>query len=276
MKNVACIIARTNSSRLPKKVLRDVGGLRLIEYIINKTKKSQLVDEIYLCTSVDESDKVLLDIAKGCGIKSYAGSLDSVIDRMLNVAKIENADNVIRITGDNIFTDEVYLDIMLKYHIKNDAHYTRIEKLPIGITPEVMKVEALKKCYSLMNPDESQYLMLYMFQPEIFKCLVILPEKQHQKPNMILTVDNASDFERTLTIIDNKKQLLDLDEIIAKCEADHKPNIQYKGGGVIKLPANLSIYFKTYRTEMDLRMEKSIVKKLKAGSYSQIKQLQNV
>ena len=63
-KVVACIIARTNSTRLPKKVLRSVGSYVLIEYLAEKIKKSKLVDEIYLCTSTEENDKVLLDIAK--------------------------------------------------------------------------------------------------------------------------------------------------------------------------------------------------------------------
>lgn len=276
MKNVACIIARTNSTRLPKKVLRDVGGLKLIEYIISKIKKAKLVDEIYLCTSTDENDKVLLDIAKECGIMAYAGSLDSVIDRMLDVAEIENADNLIRITGDNIFTDEVYLDIMLEEHIKSNSDYTRTELLPIGVTSEVMQVKALKKCYSMMNPDESQYLMLYMFQPEIFKCKVIIPEKSHQKPNMTLTVDNPDDFERTLAIIDNKKELLDLDDILLKCKHANIPNTIYEGSGIVKFPSNLSVYFDTYRKEMDLRIEKSSCIQLIEGTYNKTKLSQDV
>ena len=62
-----------------------------------------------------------------------------------------------------------------------------------------------------MNPDESQYLMLYMFQPSIFKCLVVIPEKKHQTKNLTLTVDTPEDFKRTLEIINNgPKKLLDM------------------------------------------------------------------
>lgn len=274
MKNIACIIARTNSSRLPKKVLRDVGGLSLIEYIIKKVKRARLVDEIYLCTSIDEDDEVLLEIAKKCEIKSFAGSRESVIDRMLDVAKISNSDNLIRITGDNIFTDEVYLDIMLEYHIEANVDYTRIERLPVGITPEVMKTEALRACHPLINKEESQYLMLYMFQPEIFKCQVLIPELNHQKPNMSLTVDTLLDFERTISIISKESKLLDLDDILIKCEKMGIQNTEYKSKEIIKFPANLTVNFKTYRTEMDLRIEKSLVKQLQKGTYMKTKKIQ--
>lgn len=269
-KVVACIIARTNSTRLPKKVLRSVGSFILIEYLVEKVKKSKLVDEIYLCTSIDENDKILLDIAKGLEIKSYAGSLDSVIDRMLDVAEIENATDVIRITGDNIFTDEVYLDIMIDQHLKNMVEYTRTENLPIGVTSEVINVEALKKCYSLMNPDESQYLMLYMFQPKIFKCLVILPEVKHSKPNYTLTVDTEEDLERTLSII-NSDELLDLNQILEICDRNDIKNLIYENTGMVKFPANLNVYFETYRREMNMRVKMSKIYKVGIGEYLKIK-----
>jgi len=258
MKTVACIIARTSSTRLPKKVLREIRGIKLIEYIIKKIKRSLNVDEVYLCTSVDDNDKILLEIAEKNGIKSYAGSRDSIIERMLAVAEIEKADNVVRITGDNIFTDEVYLDLMIKYHLQNKADYTRTEYLPIGITSEIIKVEALKKCNKQMNPKESQYLLLYMFQPDEFKCLVLIPEKKHHEPTMTFTVDTPADFDRTELLIKHEKNsLLNIDDIFNICNSNLIPSTKYKLSGAIKFPANLTFSFKAFRTEMQMRVDKS-------------------
>jgi len=268
MKTIACIIARTSSTRLPKKVLREVAGLKLIEYIIRKIKKSRNIDEIYLCTSVDKEDKVLLEIAKQNGIKSFAGSRESVINRMIAVAEIENADNIVRITGDNIFTDEIYLDLMIKYHLQNNADYTRTEYLPIGITSEIMDVKALKKCYKQMNPNESQYLLLYMFQPTNFNCLVLIPEKRHNKPTMTFTVDTPSDFTRTKQLTKaNPNKLLNLDDILNICEKEKITNVEYKASETVKFPANLEFSFKAFRTEMEMRIKKSRIIHLKPGEY---------
>jgi len=276
LKTVACIIARTNSTRLPKKVLKNVNSkFTLIEYLIEKTKKSRLVDEIYICTSKHIDDQVLKKVAEKKGVKFYAGSLDSVIDRMLDVAKLEKATDVIRITGDNIFTDEVYLDIMIDQHFKKKVEYTRTENLPIGVTAEVIKVEALKRCYNLMNPEESQYLMLYMFQPSIFKCLVLLPEIRHSQPNYSLTVDTPLDFERTLRII-SSNDLLSLDQILETCNKKEIKNLIYKKNGMVKFPANLKIYFETYRIEMDMRIKMSSIYNVKPGEYLNYKKKLNV
>lgn len=257
MKNVACIIARTESKRLPQKALLDINGLKMIEYIIQKVKKAKLIDEIYVCTSTEDSDKVLLEIAKKNGIKAYAGSLNSVIDRILDVAKIENADNLIRITGDNIFTDEVYIDLMLKHHIENKTDYTRTEHLPIGITAEIISYPALKKCYSLMDPNYSEYLYLYIFQPTIFNCQVLIPSTQHQNPNWLLTVDTPQDLQRVKAIIQDRKEPLNYNEIIEICENQQISDLEIQFSDNIKLPGGIYLTYDAFVKEKKNRINQA-------------------
>lgn len=267
VKNVACIIARTNSKRLSKKVLREINGIKLIEYIIKKIKRSKHVDEIYLCTSIDKDDEILIEIASKNNIKSFAGSRESVIDRMLEVAKIENADNVIRITGDNIFTDEVYLDLMLKYHNKNNFDYTRTEYLPIGVTAEVIKTIALKKCYFLIDPKFSEYLLLYIFQPEKYNCQVLIPEDMHRHPEWSLTVDTLDDLQRTEEIIEKQKNIPNYIDILSICNNNNINNLDYKISNNVKCPAGIMITHSAFRNEMEERIKKSKIIQLKKGEY---------
>ena len=268
MKNVACIIARTESKRLPQKAIIDINGLRMIEYIIQKVKKSKLIDEIYVCTSTEESDKVLLDIAKKNGVKSYAGSLNSVIDRMLDVAEIEKADNLIRITGDNIFTDEVYIDLMLNYHLENKVDYTRTEYLPIGLTAEIIKYKALKDCYTLMDPNYSEYLYLYIFQPSIFKCQVLIPNQKHQNPNWLLTVDTPQDLERIQAIVRNSKDLLNYNEIIEACNNNEIPNLEIHFKDNIKLPGGVFLTYDAFVKEKENRIQQAMRVEISIDEYN--------
>ena len=267
MRNIACIIARTNSKRLSKKVLREINGIKLIEYIIKKIKRSRYVDEVYLCTSIDKEDEILIEIASKNNIKSFAGSRESVIDRMLEVAKIENADNVIRITGDNIFTDELYLDLMLKYHNKNNVDYTRTEFLPIGVTAEIIKSVALRKCYSLMDPKFSQYLFLYIFQPEKYNCQVLIPEDTHRHPDWSLTVDTPDDFQRTEEIIEKQRNIPNYIDILSICNNNKISNLYYKVSDNVKCPGGLLITYSALRKEKEERIKKSKIVNLREGEY---------
>ena len=276
MKNIACIIARTDSRRLERKVLKEINGIKLIEYIIRKVKRSKYVDKIYLCTSIDKNDRILLEIAKQNGISSYAGSRESVIDRMLDVAKKEKARNVIRITGDCIFVDEVYLDLMLEYHHKHRADYTRTECLPVGVTSEVIDTKALENCYKSMSPNFSQYLLLYMFQPKKYNCLVLIPEKGHRHPSWVLTVDEPEDWKRTLVIIGNEREPLNYKDIMKICSNKRINNLELSPFSSLKFPAKVFISFRACRTEMDIRTQMSHRICLRKGEYDQILRRQRI
>ncbi|MFW9972733.1 MAG: cytidylyltransferase domain-containing protein [Candidatus Odinarchaeota archaeon] len=267
MKNIVCIIARTYSKRLPNKVLKEINGTKLIEYIIKKVKRSKLVNNIYLCTSIDKEDRILLKIAKEHNIKPYAGHRIYVINRMLEVAEKEKADNVIRITGDNIFTDEVYIDLMLKYHDENGVDYTRTEFLPLGVTAEVIRTNALKNCYNLMDPSFSQYLLLYMFQPEKFNCLVLIPENNHKHPDWSLTVDTQEDIIRSLKIINKRKYLLNYEDIVSICTTEDIPYLYFKTGTSVKFPAGLIMTYGAFKEEMKKRIKKAKTIQLAKGEY---------
>lgn len=271
MRTVGCIIARTVSMRLPKKVLREINGKKMIEYIIEKMKHTRNLDDLYLCTSVDEKDKILLDVAKENNIKGYAGSRSSVIDRMLDVAEIENADNVVRITGDNVFTDEFFLERMIELHEDDPAvEYTRTEYLAQGVTSEVIKVSALKRCYEMMDPDQSEYLMGFIFDSEKFNCRVLIPEKALQAEFCNLSVDTPADLERTQFLVDQlyKNGRIYYDDIIKLSKQMEIPHFEIDKDAPIKIPDNKTItYYEIRKKTMHPRIEKAQKIYLEDGFY---------
>lgn len=262
MKTVACIIARTNSTRLPKKVLKKIKGKTVIEHIIERVKAVKGIDEIYIATSNNPDDKVLGDIAVKNNIKIYYGSETSVIDRMLDIGKIENADNLIRITGDNIFTDYEILQKVLDCHIENDVEYSRGELLPIGTTAEVININALKRCYNSIDPHKSEYLFYYIFDPTKYKTLVLVPEnKKYKNEYASLTVDTPDDFERTKFIFDNiDSQLINYKDIIELSRLNEIPNFKINDSLSIKLPDMESISYGDFRKIINDRINNSIIK----------------
>lgn len=272
MTTIGCIIARTASRRLPNKVLRKIKGKMLIEYIIKKMQRVKNLDEIYLCTSVDENDKILLDIASKNDIKSYAGSRKSPIDRMLNVAKMENAENVVRITGDNIFTDEIFLERMIEEHnIDTSIEYTRTEYLALGVTAEVIKLDALKRCYNMIDPAKSEYLLLYMYNPDEFNCQVLIPEKYLRTEFYTLTVDTIEDFKRTQYIINKlyHNDRIFYDDIIKLSKKDKIPNFIMDENALLRMPDNETITYGNFRNRLIRdRIEKSKKIVLEEGFYA--------
>lgn len=269
MTTVACIIARTNSTRLPKKVLIKIKGKTVIEYIIDKVKQVKNIDNIYICTSTHPDDKVLLDIAKRNGINGFAGSEDSPIDRILEVIGRENPDRIIRITGDNIFTDEIYLEKMIEEQIRNPViEYSRTECLPIGVTAEVIRADTLKRCYKFLDPKKSEYMMFYLFDPDTYCCQVIIPESKHRAEYCSLTVDTIHDLERTRIVIEKKYSngRVYLDDILSLNNQEGIPFFHVNKDMLLKLPEG-NITFSEYREMMMDRTNKSMKLYLMEGYY---------
>lgn len=201
MKNIICIVARTNSTRLTQKVLRPIGERKLIEHLIDRMKLSKEFHEVYLCTSSHPNDAVLTEIAKENGIPFIAGSELAVIERLLDAAHDAGADHLVRVTGDNPLTDPFILDEVMRDHIEKDADYSLMSFLPRGATGDIIKVKALEKLNTMMDPNESQYLGIYINNPEVFKCNFIFPSDDLFNPFYTISVDTPKEFEDVSKLI---------------------------------------------------------------------------
>lgn len=268
-KVVACIIARTVSKRLPLKVLRDFyPNIGMLDFLIQKTKKQKIIDEIYLCTSTEPVDDILEDVAARNGIKIYRGSPDEVIERILSVGTIENADILIRITGDNPFTAVELIKDQVDFLMNDDLEYVRIKDLPVGATAEVFTHQALVKCNKLMDPSVSEYLMLYLFEPNNFKCGVI-KAFENDFSTYSLTVDNPNDLLRTKKLLeilqfDGDFNKVNFSKILTVLNDDsiQLPAKIISFDGEVKLPFDKVITFHEFKLDMDRRVENSKFLKL--------------
>ena len=65
MKSIVAIIqARTGSKRLPRKVLKKISNISLIEWVILRLKKSRRIKKIILATTKLKKDDILITIAQ--------------------------------------------------------------------------------------------------------------------------------------------------------------------------------------------------------------------
>jgi len=223
-KVVACIIVRMKSTRLPQKALADLCGYTMMEQLIRRLKTSKTITKIVVCTSSLTSDAILLEKAKEWGVDGYAGHPEDVLSRLIDVAKIYKADMVLRITGDNPFTDVNNIDRMVVHHIKTSSEYTRTNRLPLGVTAEVMAASMLMKLHNSMpDPNQSEYMSFFAFNPQLFHCEVLKPLANQDRPYYSLTIDYPNDLElarKIYTRLSIDGSIPSLDEVISYLDQD--------------------------------------------------------
>src|SRR5690606_25082538 len=102
--------------------------------------------EIIVATT-DEADAYkIIEIANQCGVKSYKGSLDDVLDRFYQAAKLHHPDFIVRVTSDCPLIDASLMDEVIEMTIRNKLDYAANilkEEFPDGQDIEVFTFNAL-------------------------------------------------------------------------------------------------------------------------------------
>lgn len=199
-KVLAIIVARMESSRLPKKAIKPINNKPAIEHLFERVsiaKKKGFIDTIAFCTTTLKIDDELTKIASKYDIKIYRGDIDDVLSRMM-LAINDNKDHeiIVRITGDDILIDPFYLNKTIKYHQIKNAQYTDAKKLPSGTDIEVFQKNILKNIYELSSDSSgSEYLTNYVTnnidQFEVAS-LEVVP---HHARKLRLTMDTQEDYK---------------------------------------------------------------------------------
>ena len=130
--NPVVIVQRGHSSRLPEKVLKDLAGRTVLEYVVRRCQQSRSVASVMIATSDRPADDPLQAHATPLGVDCYRGSLDDVLCRYVEAGRRCSADPVIRITADCPLVDPRIIDQVLDLYCRNPADYAVIEGFPRG------------------------------------------------------------------------------------------------------------------------------------------------
>ncbi len=150
IKTIIVTQARTGSTRLPGKVLKEVDGKTLLQTHLTRLKKCKKVSEIIVATTTKNQDNIIFNKSIEMGVKAFRGSELDVLDRFYQAVKDEKADWVVRVTSDCPLIDPSLVDKVIKFIQENNVDYVSnglIEHFPDGQDVEVFKFSALKNAW---------------------------------------------------------------------------------------------------------------------------------
>src|SRR5271155_1535944 len=110
MKTAAIVQARMGSSRLPGKVLMDLGGRTVLARVVRRLRRSTLLDEIMVATTHSTQDDAVVSECQRLAVSCFRGSEDDVLDRYYQAAQVCKADVLVRITSDCPLIDPGLVD----------------------------------------------------------------------------------------------------------------------------------------------------------------------
>lgn len=245
------ITVRLKSTRLPRKAFAEVSGQTVIEHIIDRARQIKRATHIILCTSVNDEDSPLCEIAEKKGIPYFRGSEDNIIDRFVGAAAINNPDIGVRITGDNCLFSPEMVDLLLEEHIMYEVEYTSTKQLPGGAKGDVFSVDALKKLHKMLQDSlASEYLSWLFADERFFKVKWVDVPAEFNRPHYRLHCDTPADlaflrviykklyngkdivdFRKAMELLDNHPEIVEINKEIKQISKDmlhNKINFELK------------------------------------------------
>ena len=197
MSKVICVVqARSNSTRLPKKIFSKIGDINLLQWVDLRLSFSSMIDEVvYALPKSDEIFNVAQYILNG-KVRYVEVDEDDVLSRYYNVALEFNADIVVRVTADCPFIEPKIVDQVISKFLNDGETYlsnTNPPTFPDGLDVEVMSFDVLKEAYDeAISSTDREHVTPYII-------------RKHAKNNFVsevdlsaarLTVDDPDDLIR--------------------------------------------------------------------------------
>jgi len=200
---IAAIQARMGSTRLPGKVLADLGGKPMIQRVVERVRAAALVDEVYVLTSEARTDDVLVERLGELGIPCRRGPLGDVLARYLDLVQELGPSHVVRVTGDCPFVDPDFIDLQLGALRAFDADLVRVAtRTPGSIDGTLggqgaLSARALRLAQASDDPRDREHVGAFFFMRHAreFMQVEIEVDEVLERPGLRLAVDQPEDLE---------------------------------------------------------------------------------
>ena len=196
MNIVAIVQARMGSTRLPGKVMMKINNTPMIGLLFERLSKSKKITKIILATSISANNNPLEQYINSLNYSVYRGDESNVLDRYYQIAKQENADVVVRITGDCPLIDSSLVDEVIAGFINFNADYAsnrETSTYPDGLDVEVISIEALEDAHKKAKEDfQREHVTPYIINSNTYKKFYLKNSEDLSAERW--TVDEPEDF----------------------------------------------------------------------------------
>lgn len=198
MNVVAVIQVRMGSTRLPGKSLMELAGKPVIAHVVERTKQAKEVSAVWIATTINKDDDALALWAERTHVPFYRGSVDDVLDRYYQAAKLAKAEVVVRVTGDCPLIDPGVIDEAVRAFKTKGVDYAaanrRVATYPDGLDVEVMSFAVLERAWKEAKlTSEREHVTPYIWKhPRKFKLFILKHKPDWSKYR--ITLDEQADY----------------------------------------------------------------------------------
>lgn len=190
------------STRLPGKVIKDLGGKPVLWHVINRVERALLPDIILVATTTNREDDIIESLCNEWDIPVFRGDANDVLKRFCNSVEFlektrERIDYITRITADCPLIDPQVIDTAVA--IMQSGGYDYVSNadpptFPDGLDVEVIARDILFAAHEKATlPSDREHVTPFIRKNPAFRKNTI----RYPTDLSVLrwTLDNPEDFE---------------------------------------------------------------------------------
>lgn len=184
------------STRLPGKVLADVGGAPMLDRVVGRAAACPRIGQIVIATSDAPADDAVAARARHLAVDVYRGSARDVLARYAGAAAMAGARVIVRLTADCPMLDPAVIGAVIDAldHAADYASNTHVRSYPRGLDVEALHADTLTRIARLArSPAAREHVTAFVLeQPALFVTRQVVAA--HDASDLRLTVDTAADL----------------------------------------------------------------------------------
>lgn len=193
----AIIQARMGSTRLPGKVLEDIGGQTMLARVVTRTKRAALISKIIVATTTAAQDDTIVNECHRLQITFFRGKEQDVLDRYYQTAMAYGLDVIVRITADCPLIDPAIIDRVVAAFLAERPDYTSNvinRSYPFGLDVEVISRRALERAWQeAEKPYQRTHVTPFIYEnPDLFRIMQVNADSDYSHHRW--TVDTPEDL----------------------------------------------------------------------------------
>jgi len=191
------LVARCGSTRLPNKVMLQLGDRTVMEHHLIRSRLASRPDAVIVCTTELPSDDLLAETVVRAGVACYRGDPEDVCRRLQAAAHQFGAEFFVVVEGDELFFEPDHVDQVILAYETTGVDHVALDGLPIGCWMHGVRTEAIDRICELKGSGTSDGWSRYFDIPGLFRNLVLSPHPPLPlfDAGLRMTLDYPEDLE---------------------------------------------------------------------------------
>jgi spore coat polysaccharide biosynthesis protein SpsF len=224
----AVVLARSDSTRLPGKVLRPLAGRPLLTHILEVCRRTAGVDVTIVATTARSIDDNLARLVRAERVEVYRGATNDVARRLFNAMEEYGLDAAARVNADSpLQRPSLLAEGISRFRRETVDLVTNVpgRTYPYGMSVEVVSTTAMKEALEMMaqghcdeNAEYREHVTkIFYDRSDVFE-VVRLPPGPSIAGAVRLAVDEPADLIRAEAIanaLGDRLYSATLEEVVA-------------------------------------------------------------